>query len=88
MRKASTGVEQTRSVMALVDSNCTLSSMLVVVANRQSTQTTSRIFKHATHYRDVDMMSVQSVPCPGHVSQRPADVDAAEHRLADLSDMP
>ena len=38
MRSASTGAEKTRVVMALVASNYTVSSMVVVVADRQGAE--------------------------------------------------
>ena len=43
------------------------------------------VFQHAARDRDVDLTIVQSVPPPGHASQSSEAVDAAGHRLAELS---
>ena len=79
-RTASTGVERTRPVMNIFKYD-----------GRGSRQPRcpgcSYMFKHATHNRDVDLMTVQSVPSPGHVSQSTEEVEMTEHRLTEHSHM-
>ena len=82
---ASTCLYWTRPLIALDASNLTFSILLVVVADMDAAAYSSTLH---LHLRDVDLTTVRSMPSPGYASRRTEGVDAAGHRLAELSRMP